>query len=568
MFEHNEPIGDGTFSICMKCISIDTNEEYGVKILRSNQNVDAEIAALKQCSGHPNIVNLVEVIKDDAFTYIVTEWLAGKELFKYAQEQTLDECEARCIFKEIVNAVAHMHSQNIAHRDLKLENIKFASEDSCQSNVKILDFGFACRTDEHKDMEGLCYTLDYAAPEVLSNKRYTKACDLWSMGVILYKLLCGHSPFRRPSEADLETPNITDKIMKRIKQSSIDESSKWKSLSEPAKDLIRRLLTVSPHSRITLNEILVHDWLNSTTDVTHKKSVEAAADIRPIATTKKVVDQNQPVKAVKAVKASKSIKPTKPNKAPKTRKKSAKTRNGRLNMKSVSITSTDSATSELDYSKSSSGIGGTSEISDQCNRSTSIESTSTGNNDLSAPYRIDETNISNEMENLNNNNDKYIENGPVDIDCVSDDDDEDEANYIVNISDETLPDNTVAVIEEQKVFSPYSAYLEDQIEDDSTDEDMDSESSAFSGFTKNDESILRFVGRTIDLKVYIHSFIKIEKEFDRAQPNRKRNASTAFSQKSTDKKYYSSQEVNACTNSNSVFQTVPKRLKRQRQADI
>lgn len=239
----------------MKCINNNTGKEYAVKILRSNQNVEAEIDALMLCIGHPNIVSIVEVIKDAAFTYIVTEWLAGKELFKYAQEQSLNESEARGIFKEILHAVSHMRSHKIAHRDLKLENIKFTSENTSKSNIKILDFGFACKlnSDNH-EMAGACYTLDYAAPEILSNKKYTESCDLWSLGVILYALLCGEMPFRQQINDKIdEIVNSNEKITSRIKSGQINlQNHRWMSLSASAKDLIRRLLTKSPSKRIKL----------------------------------------------------------------------------------------------------------------------------------------------------------------------------------------------------------------------------------------------------------------------------------------------------------------------------
>lgn len=239
----------------MKCINNNTDKEYAVKILRKNQNVTAEIDALKLCRGHSNIVNIVEVIEDDEYIYIITEWLAGKELFKYAQEQPLNECEVRGIFKEILRAVTHMHLHNIAHRDLKLENIKFTNENTSKSNIKILDFGFACKIkDDDNEMEGACYTLDYAAPEILSNKKYTESCDLWSLGVILYVLLCGSMPFRRHIEMDEKNQNSTEKITSRIKRGDIDlKNERWISLSDSVKDLIRRLLTTSPEKRIKLS---------------------------------------------------------------------------------------------------------------------------------------------------------------------------------------------------------------------------------------------------------------------------------------------------------------------------
>lgn len=168
----------------MKCIRNSTREECAVKILRSNQNVQAEVDALQSCSGHPNIVRFIEAITDDAFTYIITEFLTGKDLFTHIKEQPSDECNTRKIFREIVLGLMHIHSEHFVHGDLKLENIRFSAENPAQSILKILDFGFAYKmTDKINVKAGLCYTLDYAAPEILSNEGiYTQSCDLWSLG--------------------------------------------------------------------------------------------------------------------------------------------------------------------------------------------------------------------------------------------------------------------------------------------------------------------------------------------------------------------------------------------------
>lgn len=249
----------------MKCIDNNSAKEYAVKIVRSNQNVDTEIEALSLCRGHSNVVSIVEGIKDDAFTYIVTEWLAGKELFKYAQERALNESEVREIFLKILQAVKHLHSHNIVHRDLKLENIKFTNDENTRkSNIKILDFGFASKIhNDNNGLTGAYYTLDYAAPEILLNKKYTESCDLWSLGVILYTLLCGSMPFRRQSDLDNDdSVNNSEKITKRIMNGNIDSKNKrWSLLSESVKDLIRRLLTVAPEKRIKPSVSIIFKYM-------------------------------------------------------------------------------------------------------------------------------------------------------------------------------------------------------------------------------------------------------------------------------------------------------------------
>lgn len=235
-----------------------------MKIVRSDHNVDAEIEALKLCRGHDNIVSFVEVIKDDAFTYIVTEWLAGVELFEYAIENELDEDEVREIFAKIVSAVQHMHKENVIHCDLKLENIKFTDAQPKNSNLKILDFGFAYRkTEPSARRDKLCCTLEYAAPEILSNQPFNESSDAWSLGVILYTLLCGHTPFLLSDERY----NGSDQIARRIQKAHYNRTSnRYDKLSENAKIIIDGLLQLVPEGRIQIDDILNEDWFNPDDD--------------------------------------------------------------------------------------------------------------------------------------------------------------------------------------------------------------------------------------------------------------------------------------------------------------
>lgn len=333
-------------------MDLSTHKTYAVKILKSSINAKTEIEALKMCSGHTNIVEFVEVIKDDKYTYIVTELLEGPELFAYVQKNPLSETEARNLFREILAAVQCMHSKRIVHRDLKLENILFTHENS--STLKLIDFGFAACIG-NRLMDTPCYTLEYAAPEILSNKKYSEACDLWSLGVILYTLLCGHMPFQRRNESQDD-----HEIRERIKRGAIDtDSSAWQSLNKSAKDLIRKLLTVCPNKRMKLKDINDSNWfdapVNSHSSATEiiESAIERQACIEvPAPNTLITV----PVVATNLDKSHST------------------------SITSINSLSESGATSELGLSKSSSGIG---IASDQFNRSISIDSTaSTIRNEL------------------------------------------------------------------------------------------------------------------------------------------------------------------------------------------
>lgn len=342
-FETRDPIGLGTYSICMACTEVKTHKRYAAKILKSCVNADTEIETLDFCRGQPNIVEFIEVIKDDEYTYIVTELLEGGELYAYVQENLLSETQARNLFADIVKAVTFMHSNRIVHRDLKLENILFAQKHT--SNVKIIDFGFAARISSKRLMDTPCYTLEYAAPEILSNQKYSEACDLWSLGVILYTLLCGHTPFQRRNESQ-----DAHEIRERIKRASIDtDSSAWQSLNKSAKDLIRSLLTVLPSKRMKLSNILDSGWFDAPVN-----SHSSATEIIESSNDRQTFTEEHRSTPTTLVTTATNL------------------------AKSHSTSTTNSI--NLGLSKSSSGIG---IASDQFNRSISIDSmASTIRNDL------------------------------------------------------------------------------------------------------------------------------------------------------------------------------------------
>lgn len=189
-------------------------------------------------------------------TSLLNYWVAGQELFEYVQNQQLDENEVRHLFKGILEGVSHLDTLNIIHHDLKLENLKLTSTNPEKATVKILDFGSASKCDQDILLEYSAYSLEYAAPEVLSNEKRTKQSDLWSLGVILYTLLCGHTPFKQGIN------NSDQEIKRRINNGFINtETERWKTLSENVKDLIKRLLTIPLQTQITLPQVFKHVWI-------------------------------------------------------------------------------------------------------------------------------------------------------------------------------------------------------------------------------------------------------------------------------------------------------------------
>lgn len=262
--QSSQPIGTGTYSICMKCRNRNTNEIVAVKILTSRCDVTEEVTALQRCQG-PFVVRLIEVITDDSYTYIVTELLQGGDLLQRAERAPLCDRDLTLVFGQIARGVQHMHNLNIVHRDLKPENICFLT--AGEITIRIIDFGFAkCLRDPNETMSKKCYTLDYAAPEVLglaNGQTYTKTCDIWSLGVILYTMTCGHSPFRNGLENLTHTQSI-HVIADRIRRGSFDfDSRSFLQLSDETKKMIKGLLHVNPSKRCTLEKIVEMDSKNA-----------------------------------------------------------------------------------------------------------------------------------------------------------------------------------------------------------------------------------------------------------------------------------------------------------------
>lgn len=256
--DQSEPLGDGTYSICLRCRNRTTNKEYAVKVVNAAHEVELEIEALKVCQGNRNIVKLVDNLEDQHYKYIVLEILKGGELFSQIRNcKQLTESQAKTYFKQLLDAVKFMHSKKIIHRDLKPENIMFKNSDQ----LKIVDFGFACRKSS-KEMFPQ-YTLDYASPESFVKGAVDETQDIWSLGAILYTMLCGNSPFTPLNF----TENPDDKLRRKCQMDKILKGKfntngvNWEHLSSDVKSLIRSMLCVKPKDRLSIEEISSHAWL-------------------------------------------------------------------------------------------------------------------------------------------------------------------------------------------------------------------------------------------------------------------------------------------------------------------
>jgi serine/threonine protein kinase len=214
-----------------------------------------------QCSmKHPNIAQVVDVFEDDCHLYVVIEHLLKGDLFDVLYNEHSDpmsEKEASEIFRDMIEGIAHLHANNIIHRDIKLENI-LMNEDG---HVKIIDFGSAVdwlRCKDPEEFRVVCGTREYMAPEMLKEKTYDAKVDIWSCGVLLYELLHRNSPLK--SDAYKNKHKV---ILKHILNDKVTYSKK---LSNEVVDLMKKCMEHDPKKRISAAEILQHSWLNKDTN--------------------------------------------------------------------------------------------------------------------------------------------------------------------------------------------------------------------------------------------------------------------------------------------------------------
>jgi len=209
-----------------------------------------EVSILRRLNGHPNMIQLFEVIETTTHIVLVLEFAAGGDLLRYVrQRRRLAEDNAQELFKQLADGIGHIHNQCVVHRDVKLENLLLDSF-GC---LKIADFGVAVvvkppgrRLTEH------CGTPSYIAPEILLEAGYEgQPVDVWSCGVVLYAMLCGRVPFKGEHLSELKRCIVKGRFHLP------------NHLSDSAASMLKGMLVVDPRKRFTLREVVTHAWMES-----------------------------------------------------------------------------------------------------------------------------------------------------------------------------------------------------------------------------------------------------------------------------------------------------------------
>ncbi|RYY33923.1 hypothetical protein EON62_03760, partial [archaeon] len=250
-------LGQGTFGKVKAGTHVLTGESVAVKILEKSrirevadaQRVAREIKILKRAR-HPNVIQLFEVIDTPRQILLVMEHCDSGELFDYiVRHQRLREDVAVRFFHDVVDGLSYLHRKEVAHRDLKPENILMDRRESGGYRLKIIDFGLSNTFDGGRMLKTACGSPCYAAPELLTHQPYNgPPADTWSLGVVLFAMVCGYLPYE-----DASTAKLYDKILR-----ADYKTPKW--ISGAVRDLIGHIFVTDPAKRFNINDIRRHPW--------------------------------------------------------------------------------------------------------------------------------------------------------------------------------------------------------------------------------------------------------------------------------------------------------------------
>ena len=247
--------GRGHFAVVKLARHVFTGEKVAVKVIDktkldevSRAHLFQEVRCMKLVQ-HPNVVRLYEVIDTQTKLYLILELGDGGDLYDYIMrhENGLDQESARHYFRQVVHAISYCHQLHVVHRDLKPENVVFFEK---LGMVKLTDFGFSNKYNPGQKLETSCGSLAYSAPEILLGDSYdAPAVDIWSLGVILYMLVCGHPPFQEANDSETLTMIMDCKY------------TVPPHVSDACRRLIGRMLRRDPAERHTLQDIANDPWL-------------------------------------------------------------------------------------------------------------------------------------------------------------------------------------------------------------------------------------------------------------------------------------------------------------------
>ncbi|EDW09334.1 SNF-related serine/threonine-protein kinase [Drosophila mojavensis] len=265
LYDLEETLGSGHFAVVKLARHVFTGAKVAVKVVDktkldevSKAHLFQEVRCMKLVQ-HPNVVRLYEVIDTQTKLYLVLELGDGGDLYDYIMKHDtgLTEELARKYFRQILRAITYCHQLHVVHRDLKPENVVFFEK---LGLVKLTDFGFSNKFSPGQKLETFCGSLAYSAPEILLGDSYdAPAVDIWSLGVILYMLVCGQAPFEKANDSETLTMIMDCKY------------TVPSHVTQECRTLIATMLVRDPKNRATVEEIASSAWLKQ---INEPESVE------------------------------------------------------------------------------------------------------------------------------------------------------------------------------------------------------------------------------------------------------------------------------------------------------
>ena len=261
-----EKLGEGAFSEVYLVINKKTGMKCAAKVMKKSKmnkddvkSVHEEVRIMRQLQ-HPNIVKFVDLFDETDYMYVILEFLEGGALFdRVVDKDHYNERDARDLVFIFLSSLKFCHDRDIIHRDIKPENLLMSSLTD-DASVKIADFGLSIHLPGKELCMHACGTPNYIAPEMIFKTGYSKPVDMWAVGCIAFILLGGYLPFDTGDSSDDPHNHKLYTLIKTGRFEFVEDY--WGQVSDEAKNLIKGLLTVDPHKRMTVEQALAHPWVS------------------------------------------------------------------------------------------------------------------------------------------------------------------------------------------------------------------------------------------------------------------------------------------------------------------